>query len=98
MKNIRIGVLGGIGPEATHEFYGKLIKELQERSLVKANRDFPQIVINSIPAPELVYESISDENLTDYVEGLKQLDGFGVDFIVMVCNTIYCFMTNCKNK
>jgi aspartate racemase len=91
MKNIRIGVLGGIGPEATHEFYGKLIKELQERGLVKANRDFPQIVINSIPAPELVYESISEENLTMYIDGLKQLDSFGVDFIIMVCNTIYLF-------
>ena len=91
MKNMRIGVLGGIGPEATHEFYGKLIKVLQERGLVKANHDFPQIVINSIPAPGLVYESISNEDLTMYIEGLKQLDGFGVDFIVMVCNTIYLF-------
>jgi aspartate racemase len=91
MKNMRIGVLGGIGPEATNEFYGKLVKELQERGLVKSNSDFPQIAINSIPAPELVYESISEEDLTMYIEGLKQLDRFGVDFIVMVCNTIYLF-------
>ncbi len=91
LSNIKIGVLGGIGPEATNEFYGKLIKGLQERGLVKANRDFPQIVINSIPAPELVNESIPDEDLAMYIDGLKQLDTFGVDFIVMVCNTIYLF-------
>jgi len=68
-----------------------LIKRLQERELIKNNRDFPQIVINSIPAPELIYEKISDEELQPYIEGLKELDKFGVDLIVMVCNTIYLY-------
>ncbi len=87
----RIGVLGGIGPEATGEFYNKLIKRLQERGIIRSNRDFPQIVINSIPAPELIYDNISEEELKPYIEGLEELDRFGVDFIVMVCNTIHLF-------
>ena len=87
----KIGVLGGIGPEATGEFYNKLIKRLQESGLIKSNRDFPQIVINSIPAPELIYDKISDEELQPYIGGLKELDKFGVDFIVMVCNTIHLY-------
>ena len=37
---IKIGVLGGIGPEATVEFYSKLIKRLQERKLIKATPIF----------------------------------------------------------
>jgi aspartate racemase len=88
---IRIGVLGGIGPEATGEFYSKLIAKLQEKGLIKSNKDFPQIVINSIPAPELIYDEISDEELKVYIDGLKELDEFGVDFIVMVCNTIHLY-------
>jgi len=87
----KIGVLGGIGPEATGEFYNKLICKLQEKELIKTNRDFPQIVINSIPAPELIYEKISDEELNPYIEGLKELDAFGVDIIIMVCNTIHLY-------
>ena len=87
----KIGILGGIGPEATGEFYNKLISKLQEKGLIKNNRDFPQIIINSIPAPELIYEEISDEKLRQYIEGLKELDKFGVDFIVMVCNTIHLY-------
>jgi len=83
--------LGGIGPEATGEFYNKLIHRLQEKKLIKSNRDFPQIVINSIPAPELIYDKISDEELRPYINGLKELDKFGVDFIVMVCNTIHLY-------
>jgi len=86
----RIGILGGIGPEATGEFYNKLIKKIQEKG-IKNNKDFPQIIINSIPAPELIYDNISEEELKPYIDGLKELDNFGVDFIVMVCNTIYLF-------
>lgn len=91
MNAKKIGVLGGIGPEATGEFYNKLIRRLQEKGLIKSNRDFPQIVINSIPAPELIYDKISDTELQPYIDGLKELDGFGVDFIVMVCNTIHLY-------
>ncbi|MBL7055118.1 aspartate/glutamate racemase family protein [Candidatus Woesearchaeota archaeon] len=88
---IRIGVLGGIGPEATGEFYNKLINRLQKKGLIKSNIDFPQIIINSLPAPELIYDQISNEELKPYINGLKELDKFGVDFIVMVCNTIHLF-------
>ncbi len=87
----KIGILGGIGPEATGEFYNKLILGLQEKKLIKSNKDFPQIIINSIPAPELIYDTISEEELEPYISGLKELDNFGVDFIVMVCNTIHLY-------
>lgn len=87
--NLKIGVLGGIGPEATGEFYCKLIKELQKRKLIKRNSDYPNIIVNSIPAPELVFDKISRSELKPYIDGLKFLDRRGVDFIVMVCNTIH---------
>ena len=94
----RIGVLGGIGPEATGEFYNKLISRLQEKGLIKSNKDFPQVIINSIPAPELIYDEISDEELEDYIIGLKELDRFKVDFILMVCNTIHLYYDRLQKK
>lgn len=39
----------------------------------------------------MVYDKISDKDLEPYIKGLKELDGLGVDFIVMVCNTIHLF-------
>lgn len=89
--NVRIGVLGGIGPEATGEFYNKLINRLQCRGLINSNQDFPKIIINSIPAPELVSTNIKENELKEYLIGLKELDCLNVDFIVMVCNTIHLF-------
>src|SRR3989344_5219726 len=98
MNTKRIGVLGGIGPEATGEFYHKLIRGLQEKGLIKTNRDFPQIIINSIPAPELIYDKISNAELQPYIDGLEELDEFGVDFIVMVCNTIHLYYSRLQKE
>jgi len=95
---VKIGILGGIGPEATAEFYSKLIKKIQEKKLIKSNKDYPQIIINSIPAPELIENEISEEDLEHYIKGLKELERFGVDFIVMICNTIYLFYNNLQKE
>lgn len=88
---MKIGILGGIGPEATACLYSKLIGKLQASRKIKGNRDFPQIFINSIPAPELLGESASEEELLPYAEGLKELDCFNPNFILMACNTIHLF-------
>jgi len=89
--NRKIGILGGIGPEATGEFYLNLVSKFQKEGLIKSNKDFPPIIVNSIPAPELIYEEVSDKDLEPYIMGLKELEKFGADFIVMACNTIYLF-------
>jgi aspartate racemase len=91
LKNKKIGILGGIGPESTANFYFKLIKILQNKNLVSENSDFPQIIINSIPAPELFKGGDSNKNLEIYLSGLKELDKEHPDVIVMVCNTAHVF-------
>ncbi|MBS3140999.1 aspartate/glutamate racemase family protein [Candidatus Woesearchaeota archaeon] len=91
MGGNKIGVLGGIGPEASAEFYNKLINKLQESNLIKTNKDYPQIIINSIPAQELIFDKIKEKDLEFYKKGLKELDSLKPDFIIMVCNTIHLY-------
>lgn len=98
MKSLRIGVLGGIGPEATGIFYLKLIRRLQEKGLIKKNSDFPQIFINSIPAPELIFDGVEKTDLSVYIKGLRELDGQNLNFIVMVCNTIHLYHQELQAK
>jgi aspartate racemase len=98
MKQSKIGVLGGIGPEATGTFYLKLIKKLQSDGLIRENSDFPQIFINSIPAPELIFDKIENTELEMYQQGLCELDKIKPDFIVMVCNTIHLFHEKLQSK
>lgn len=97
-SNIKVGILGGIGPEATAEFYSKLIKELQIKGLIKENKDYPQIIINSINAPELVGGEITEEQLEHYIQGLRELDSLNLDFIMMICNTIHLYFDYLQDK
>lgn len=97
-QSIKVGVLGGIGPEATNYFYSNLIKKLQKKGLIKQNQDYPQIIINSIPAPELVKDDVSEEDLEPYIKGLKDLDSLNPNFIVMVCNTIHIFHNRLQSQ
>jgi aspartate racemase len=86
---VRIGVLGGIGPESTGLFYLRLIRTLQERGDIISNEDYPQMIINSIPGRELLSKRYSEKELETYVRGIMELEHVGVDFIVMACNTIH---------
>ncbi len=96
-NKMKIGILGGIGPEATGMFYLRLIARLQKDGLIKRNTDFPNIIINSINAPELIFERINKKQLLPYINGLKQLENNNVDFIIMVCNTIYLYYDYFQN-
>jgi aspartate racemase len=88
-QTITIGVLGGIGPEATGKFYLRLIRLLQQSGELQSNKDYPRIVINSIPAPELVGGTITATQLVPYLEGIRALNREEPSFIVLVCNTIH---------
>jgi aspartate racemase len=87
-----IGILGGMGPEATAEFYLRIIKLFQKRKGAKFNSDFPEMIIDSIPLPaHNVAPSSTDKN--EVIELLKQscqkLEQAGAEFIVIPCNTVH---------
>lgn len=88
----KIGLLGGIGPESSAKFYDLLIKRSQTG--IKSNTDYPHIILESIPAPELLLEN---PDLTMYKEGIKNIEKSGADFIAIVCNTAYVFLEEFKS-
>jgi aspartate racemase len=92
----KIGLLGGIGPEATGNFYLKLIKKFQEICKPKNNLDYPHIFINSISARDIIYDG--EINLESYITGLKELEGLGVECIGIICNTAHCFLPKLQGE
>lgn len=87
-----LGILGGIGPESTGEFYLDLIRRFQEVFQPTSNAEYPHVFINSIPAPDLINVCDSPNILEPYKVGLRQLEQSGADVIVMACNSAYCFI------
>jgi aspartate racemase len=90
-----IGVLGGIGPESTAEFYRRLINRIQKKGYVQSNLNYPHILINSIPAPELFLENL---DLSMYREGVCELERWGAEFIVIVCNTAHLYLLELQEE
>ncbi|MGM5485008.1 MAG: aspartate/glutamate racemase family protein [Nanobdellota archaeon] len=80
-----IGILGGMGPEATAELYMKLIRSYQVEG-AKYDADFPKMHIINLPVPDMV-ENESEGIKESIVLGIRQLESSGADIIAIPCNT-----------
>lgn len=85
----KIWILWWIWPEASAEFYKKLIIRIKEWWYIQSNKDFPNIIINSINAPEIL--DAWDDNISEYINGIMDLRNLNVEYIYMICNTIHIF-------
>jgi len=69
MRNIRkIGIIGGVGPQATYYIYKKIIALSQKKYGAKNNEDYPEIIIHSLPIPDFIS---NEEKITKSLEMLK---------------------------
>lgn len=88
-----LGVLGGVGPEASAYFYSRLIEKYQALVKPKNNTEYPHLIINNIPAPDLIALKPNEAPpLEMYVEGLRLLEKAGAGRIAIVCNTAHVFL------
>jgi aspartate racemase len=88
-----VGILGGMGPEATSDFYMRIIKIFQERFNAKYDSDFPQIIINSIPLPDIVETSENEGKIKEMlIRSCKLLENAGAEFIAIPCNSVSKFI------
>jgi len=82
-----LGIVGGIGPESTIEYYRLLIAGWRER---RPDGTYPQLVINSIDVSKVLALAGKGqrEDLAEYLlEALAQLDRAGCDFAILAANT-----------
>jgi aspartate racemase len=82
-----VGIVGGIAPESTIEYYRAIIAGYREHSLVG---DYPSIIINSINLRRMIDLVTANElvEVTNYLlEALGKLARAGADFAVLASNT-----------
>ncbi|MFH1589600.1 MAG: amino acid racemase [archaeon] len=82
-----IGILGGMGPEATAELYSRIIKIFQKKYGAVYDNDFPEIIILNLPLPDIV-KKVNNNVEKTLIYGAKKLESSGVDFIAIPCNTV----------
>lgn len=88
MKNKAIGIIGGMGPEASEKFYGLLIRHAQKDFSVEKNEDFPEVYLASIPVPDFISsEEHEQEALIMLKHRVGEMDKLPISFFCMACNT-----------
>jgi len=93
-----IGILGGMGPEATAELYMNIVRIFQKKYGAKYDKDFPPMIIYSLPIPDVVEESEDKSSVVKLlVEGVRKLESAGADFIVIACNTVQLYLQQMQN-
>ena len=89
-----VGIIGGLGPDTTAEFYLDLIFSCQKKD--KNHR--PSIIIASVPLPYAIEEDAISRNigidrcLPFLIAEARRLEQSGVHFIVMPCNSLHLFI------
>jgi aspartate racemase len=87
-----IGILAGMGPRSTAPFVDLVVTECQRQYGARHVEDFPHMLIYSLPAPFYADRPIDHERAEGVVQaGLQRLEGMGVDFIAMPCNTAHSY-------
>jgi aspartate racemase len=88
LKHLKtIGMIGGIAPASTVDYYQRIISRFQERT---GQRDYPSVIINSINLTHLM-DLISNDQLDELVDYLSEeifvLEKAGAKVIFLASNT-----------
>ena len=96
----KIGILGGMGPEASANFYYKIIHYCQKKYQAVQDTDFPPLIIYSLPLSGFDESGIVDKKLVlqQLFHGVDTLINSGCDFIVIPCNTVHLFIDELRKK
>ena len=92
-----IGILGGMGPEATGYFYELIVKQTR----AETDQDHIKAVIYSnpeIPPRTDAILGIGPSPTPLLVEGFRRLKDAGADFVVMPCVTAHYFYPEVKDQ
>ena len=92
-----IGILGGMGPEATADLYMRIIKSTP----AKRDQDHPRVIIYSnskVPDRTQAILGSGPSPLPELIRAGKRLEEAGADFIIIPCNTAHYFIEQLQKE
>ncbi|MFD1851485.1 aspartate/glutamate racemase family protein [Oceanobacillus bengalensis] len=84
----KVGIVGGLGPESTVDYYQQIISKYQDR--LGSKEVLPELFINSINMYKVFHliDTNQVDGLADYlVDAVKKLELVGADFAIISANT-----------
>ena len=91
-----VGILGGMGPHATADFFKRLV----ERTPAVADQQHLRVAMwadPTLPDRTNAVLGLGPSPLPGLVNGLRRLEKAGVDYIAMPCNTAHAFLADLRS-
>jgi aspartate racemase len=92
-----IGILGGMGPEATADLYLRIIRATH----AKRDQDHPRTIIYSnskVPDRTAAILGTGPSPMPELIRAGKRLEEAGADFIIIPCNTAHHFIDQLQKE
>jgi aspartate racemase len=94
----KIGFIGGLGPEATMDYYKEIINAFKNE---RGDLNYPEIIVYSVNMSEfigLMKEKKYDQVTTYLLEKIEGLKRAGAEFAVLSANTPHLLFDQLKEK
>lgn len=99
MSMKKIGMLGGVGPQATSFIYQSIMKQASANHSAVNNDEFPYIVIASVPIPDFISDK---SNITEakimLIDAAKGLVNTGCEILCIGSNTVHILLEEIKTE
>lgn len=97
-KKTKIGIVGGIGPMSTIDYYRDIIEQYRERS---GKDEYPDIVIDNVNMPELIkaFSKNDEYKVTKIIlTAIHHLKAAGADVVAMASNTPHILFSEIEKQ
>lgn len=100
MKNLKkIGIIGGVGPQATEFIYRKITEFSQLKYGAKNNDEYPNIFIESIPIPDFIgNKNQLPKAKAMLFECIKRFECIGASRLAIASNTVHILLDELSRK
>ncbi|MFX1495023.1 MAG: aspartate/glutamate racemase family protein [Promethearchaeota archaeon] len=98
MRNIRVGLLGGMSYESTLKYYQLFLEKYYEK---EHNYSYPEVIIFSLNFQKVIDYELGNEKekyIQYLMEGINSLENAGADFIFMAANSPHVVYEDLKNR
>lgn len=95
----KVGIVGGMGPESTVDYYQSVISKFQRK--IGSTEELPELFINSINMYKmfkLIKNGQTAELINYLADAVQKLESVGVDFAVMSANTPHIVFEQVQQK
>lgn len=94
-----IGILGGMGPDASARLYQLMIEMARNEYGVSRNEEYPEVILDSVPVPDFIADTQrAEEAMFMLRKRVRLLSLCGVGTLALACNTAHLTLTDLRQE